>query len=141
MNLKKEFLLIFFVILFIVILEILTNCISKKSVDMIYEKVSSVNSYLEDVNVKKENNILDKKEKEDLQDKIKSLKKDWLEEQDRLSYFFEHDELEKVTKCIVVLEENARNEEYTNALEDGKEFIYWLDHFKEKDSLKFKNIF
>lgn len=141
MNLKKEFLLIFFVILFIVILEILTNCISKKSVDMIYEKVSSVNSSLEEVNVKKENNILDKKEKENLQDKIKNLKKDWLEEQDKLSYFFEHDELEKVTKCIVVLEENARNEEYTNALEDGKEFIYWLDHFKEKDSLKFKNIF
>ena len=141
MKLKKEIFFICFIILFIISLELITNYISKKSVDTIYPKIVSINLSLEKNNVMKENNTLDKRDKEKLQDEIIKLKRCWINMQDKLSYFFEHNELEKVTKSIVVLEENAKNEEYTNALEDGKEFIYWLEHFNEKDSLKLKNIF
>lgn len=141
MRLKKEFLLVFFIISFIIILELITNHFSKESVDKIYKEITSVNSNLEENNLKKENNTLEKSEIKALEEKIKKLKKDWLIEQNKLSAFFEHDELEKVTKCIIVLEENAKNEEYTDALEDGKEFIYWLNHFKEKDTMELKNIF
>lgn len=141
MKLKKEFFLVTFIVIFIVFLEIVTNYISKNSVDKIYKQVTSINEELENANVKKENGDLERTEKEKLDEKIENLKKDWFDEQDKLSFFFEHDELEKVSKCIIVLEENAKNEEYTDSLEDGKEFIYWLNHFKEKDSMELKNIF
>lgn len=138
---KKEFFLIIIILIIIIVLEIVTNYISKNSVDKTYKEIVIVNKKLEDANIKKENSVFEKVEKEELDKEIKKLKNTWFKEQDKLSFFFEHDELEKVSKCVIVLEENARNEEYTDALEDGKEFIYWLDHFKEKDSMKLKNIF
>ena len=141
MKLKKEFFLVFFIISFIIILELVTNYISKNSVEDINEKMNKINETLEEINIKKENNTLDKNEQNLILEKINKLKKEWQIEENKLSLFIEHDELEKVTKCIIVLEENVKNEEYTIALEDGKEFIYWLYHFKEKDSMKLKNIF
>ena len=141
MKLKKEFFLIIFIILFIVILEIITDKISNKSIDVIYKNIEHINILLEEVRIKKEENILQKREKENVEENIKKIKNEWLAEKDKLSYFTEHDELEKITKCIYVLEENAKNEEYLKSLEDCKEFVYWLDIVKEKDSLKLKNIF
>lgn len=141
MRLKKEFIIVICIVVFIVVLEIVTNNVSQKSVDEIYQEIEKINQELDVANNKKQNNILETSEKNELDEKIYNLKNNWFEKQNTLSYFFEHDELEKVTKCVIVLEENSKNEEYANALEDGKEFIYWLDHFKEKDSLKFKNIF
>lgn len=141
MRLKKEFIIVICIVVFIVVLEIVTNNVSQKSVDEIYQEIEKINQELDVANNKKQNNILETSEKNELDEKIYNLKNNWFEKQNTLSYFFEHDELEKVTKCVIVLEENSKNEEYANALEDGKEFIYWLDHFKEKDSLKLKNIF
>ena len=79
--------------------------------------------------------------KGDIEKKIGKLKENWLKKQDKLSYFSEHDELEKVSRCLITLEENVKNEEYEIALEDGSEFMYWLNHIKEKDKLELKNIF
>ena len=141
MKLKKEFFLVLFIIIFIIVLEIVTDYISKKSIDNIYRKIDHINLLLEELKTKKEENVISKNEKENLNEKIKKLKNIWKDEKDKLSYFSEHDELEKITKCIIALEENAKNEEYVKSLEDGKEFLYWLEIVKEKDSLKLKNIF
>lgn len=107
----------------------------------IEEKINLVNIKLEEINNLYENNKLEKNNEDKLKEEIENLKTNWFKAQDKLAFFIEHDELEKVSKCLVVLEENCKNNEYTNALEDGKEFIYWLNHFREKDSLKLKNIF
>ncbi len=141
MKLKKEFFLIVFIILFIVSLEIVTNYIFKNSIDVIYKKIENIIVLIEELNIKKDKNILTKNEIEVLGKKIEKLNDLWMAERNKLSYFSEHDELEKITKCLVLLEENARNKEYIKSLEDCKEFIYWLEHVKEKDSLKLKNIF
>ena len=138
MKLKKEFFLVLFIIISIIVLEILTDYISKKSIDNIYRKIDHINLLLEELKTKKEQNVISKNEKENLNEKIKKLKNIWKDEKDKLSYFSEHDELEKITKCIIALEENAKNEEYVKSLEDGKEFLYWLEIVKEKDKLSIK---
>lgn len=141
MKLKKEFFIVIFIIVFVVCLEFLTNYISNKYVENIYEKINSIIDEMEIANNLREDEKLEENEKNELNEKIKELKNDWFDKQSKLAFFAEHDELEKVSKCLVVLEENIRNEEFANALEDGKEFIYWVNHFKEKDSLNLKNIF
>ena len=141
MKFKKEFFLVFFILSFIIILELITNIITKKSVDMIYQNINDINFMLTETNIKNEKNILDRNDYENILEKIKKAKRKWLVEENKLSLFIEHDELEKVTKCIVILEENVKNGEYANALENGQELIYWLFHFKEKNSMKLKNIF
>ena len=79
--------------------------------------------------------------KEEVKKELEKLKKDWFEKQDKLSFFIEHDELEKVSESLILMEENFKNEEYTMALQESQEFLYWLNHCKEKDELKLKNIF
>ena len=141
MKLKKEIILIFGISIFIIVLEIVTNLITEYSSRNIEDKIKSVNYLLDNIKDMK----LDTEEyyecKNDVENKIKDLKKEWFIEQNKLSYFSEHDELEKVSKSLIDLEENAKNEEYKMALEDGKEFEYWLNHVKEKDKLELKNIF
>ena len=70
---------------------------------------------------------------------MKKFKDNWYEKQDKLSMFIEHDELEKVTRSLVVLEENSKNEEYETSLENIAEFKFWLYHFEEKEKMKLKN--
>lgn len=141
MKLKKEIILIIGISIFIIVLELVTNFITEESTKFIEEEIKEINSALS--NIKSMNkDVQEYKEcKNDVEKRIGKLKKEWSIKQDKLSYFSEHDELEKVSKCLITLEENVKNEEYEIALEDGSEFCYWLNHIKEKDKLELKNIF
>ncbi len=139
MRFKKEVILIIIIIIGIIILEVVTNYMSDKAVkevtievDEIYDKISKAIEL-------EENNELSEEYKEDMKIKMKKFKDNWYEKQDKLSMFFEHDELEKVTRSLVVLEENSKNEEYETSLENIAEFKFWLYHFEEKEKMKLKN--
>ena len=141
MKLKKEIFLIIGISIFIIFLEIITNLITEESIKFIEEEIKEINfslSKIKDMNFEEQEY---KEFKVDIEKKIGKLKENWLKKQDKLSYFSEHDELEKVSRCLITLEENVKNEEYEIALEDGSEFMYWLNHIKEKDKLELKNIF
>lgn len=141
MKFKKEVVIAVCIIVFILVLEFVTNNISNRSVERISSEMNDLLILLKNINELKDKDELNPKDKESLNEKIELLKNDWFEEQNKLSIFAEHDELEKVSKCIIVLEENVKNEEYIYAMVDGKEFLYWLDHFKDKDKIEIKNIF
>ncbi len=138
MKFKKEILLIIIIILGIGILEFITSFCSQKSVNKISEKITSVQNKLYEITEAKEN--FNKETKDNLMKEIENLKNDWYSEEGKLAMFVEHNELEKITKAVVVLEENAKNEEFEVSLENACEFKYWLNHFAEKEKLKFKNI-
>lgn len=141
MKFKKEIILVVSISIIIIVLEIVTNWITENSVQKIYEEISEINNRLKILNEISVEDSNYEKQKNELNEKIKIMKDNWFLEQNKLAYFSEHNELEKVSKCLITLEENMKNEEYTIALEDGVEFIYWLNHIKEKDKLEIKNIF
>lgn len=70
-----------------------------------------------------------------------ALNKKWFEYEDKLSFYIEHDELEKVSSKIAIILENTINKDYKPALEDVMETTYLLEHVKDKNKLKLKNIF
>lgn len=140
MRLKKEFILIIGILSFIIILEIITNKITDKNIQEIREEIENVNEKIMVIKDLKENDNYEEY-KEQLEKDIKKLKDNWFEKQDELSFFSEHNELEKVSKCLIVLEENTKNEEFAIALSDGAELVYWLDHLRQKDKLELKNLF
>ena len=86
------------------------------------------------------NAVIEELKEQKVPESIHQLKKDWFDYEKRLSCYIEHNELEKVTSSMILLEENAKNHEYNQALANSKEFIFWLEHFKEKDELIWKNI-
>lgn len=125
MGIKKEVLLIIIILIFIIFIELITVKYTNKSVDLI---IDDANVVFEDLYSRNVNESIEK------------LKEDWFKIEEILSYYIEHDELEKVTSSLVLLEENAKNEEYEQALANEREFVYWLNHFKQKDELILKNI-
>ena len=136
MKFKKEIILIVCVLMGIIILEIVTNSISKKSADKAMSGLEKIVQYLDEAVILDKSNLDNEEFKENLKKEISSFK-----EEKKLSIFTEHDELEKVSSCLIILEENARNEAYEIALENCAEFEYWLNHFKDKEKLVLKNIF
>ena len=141
MKIKKEYILIVLIIVSVLFLEGITNYIFKESNNKISKQINTIIDDLEQLHDLKDNNIENKELENNLSDKIKKLKSDWNSEENKLSMFAEHNEIEKVTACLVILEENIKNEQYDDALANGKEFVYRLNHVQEKDDLKIKNIF
>lgn len=160
-RIRSEILILIIILVIIGSLEFITNCVSKKSVDKILGQLDDVMKNLEKVEEEDESeevrqaleemNELESEDKKNLEnvdkevdginEKIKKLKDDWFKEEAKLSFFAEHDELEKISYAIVILEENSINHEYDEALDNIVEAKFWLEHVYEKDSFRLKNIF
>ena len=138
MKIKKEYILIAVIIIGIVFLELLTNNIAEKSVSIINEQFNQIIKDLEIAKQMKENDKLEEVFFNDLKANIKRVWENWDKEEDKLSMFAEHTELDKVSTSLILLEENTKNEQFDDALANAKEF---LSNICEKDSLKLKNIF
>lgn len=141
MKLKKEVILIIIILISIIILDFVTNYISEKSVKEIMAKLDEISILIETAKYQNNQNELSSETEKNLEEKVSNLKNEWNNKQNKLSMFVEHDELEKVTINIVLLEENIKNLEFVNTQEDEAEVKYWLNHFKEKEKLNLKNIF
>lgn len=141
MKLKKEVILIIIILISIIILDFVTNYISEKSVKEIMAKLDEISILIETAKYQNNQNELSSETEKNLEEKVSNLKNEWNNKQNKLAMFVEHDELEKVTISIVLLEENIKNLEFVNAQEDEAEVKYWLNHFKEKEKLNLKNIF
>ncbi len=141
MKLKKEVILIIIILISIIILDFVTNYISEKSVKEIMAKLDEISILIETAKYQNNQNELSSETEKNLEEKVSNLKNEWNNKQNKLAMFVEHDELEKVTISIVLLEENIKNLEFVNAQENEAEVKYWLNHFKEKEKLNLKNIF
>lgn len=151
-KIKREIWLLIIILIIIIALELITNFIANRSIDSILGKLSELKEKLQNVEKNEELTLsLENKNELELEEvdkeidgiieDIGNLKNDWFKEEKKLSFFAEHDELEKISYAITILEENAINNEYNNALENLVEAKYWLEHVKEKDSFRLKNIF
>ncbi|MDO5557261.1 MAG: DUF4363 family protein [Clostridia bacterium] len=85
--------------------------------------------------------ILEEKANDDLMGKIQKINEQWENANKKMSYYIEHDELEKVKTELAELSANLEIEEYSQALPIVDRTIYILEHIKEKVSLNLKNIF
>lgn len=141
MKFKKEIILIIAIIIGISILELLTNYISKISVEEVANNLDKIVEKIEEAMELSKMEELSEEMKDNMKSSIKEFKDEWYKKQDKLSMFVEHDELEKVTERLIALEENTKNGEYETALENSAEFKFWLQHFEEKEKLKIKNVF
>lgn len=71
----------------------------------------------------------------------KEIRKIWEKDTDKFGYFMDHEELEKLTLKIMIVDENLKNDDYDRAIEDSIEVKFLLEHIKEKLKLKLSNVF
>ena len=125
----KKFILVLTIFLFVIFLDLFLYFKTDK---LIFETQNLLSTVKES---------LDSEDFEDGKKNIKKLQNNWEKNNKILSFFIEHDELEKVSTKVEVIKENATNGEYENALEDIVEAKYILEHIKDKYNFSLKNIF
>ena len=101
------------------------------------ESVQSLKTELS--NIKQD--IEQEKEVNSINEKIGNLKNNWESRYEKLAYYIEHDELEKVHLYIVGIDSNVNSDEYSQAIGELDKCNYILEHIQDKYSLSFKNIF
>ena len=71
----------------------------------------------------------------------KKINKKWNERYDKMAYYIEHAELEKVDTELTALKANILIEEYKEGIPELEKCIFTLSNIKEKSEIKIKNIF
>ena len=129
--LKKEVIICIVVVIFVIIGNIITQNYTRKSVETINAKLIELKEKLSKVN----------KDEEGLIEAVKYIKEDWDEKQEKLAFYIEHDELEKVETQIHLLSGEVKTKLYEDAVPETDKCMFILEHIKDKTALNVKNIF
>ena len=128
---KKELIICILIILVIIIGNVATQNYTKQCVVF-------MNDNLE---VLKEATLSDEIDKEDILKKLQNIEDTWNGFQEKLAYYIEHDELEKVETQIYAMKGFSRIEKYDEVVPELEKCIFILEHIQDKTKLNIKNIF
>lgn len=131
LKMKKELIICSAIVIAIILGNILTQGYTK-------EVVLYMNEELENL---KEDLLQEEVDTEKVAGKITNIREEWEKRYQKLAYFIEHDELEKVETELSSLQANIETKEYKQGIPDLQKCIFILDHIKDKSSLQIKNIF
>lgn len=131
MRFIKEVIVIIFIIVFLIGTEFITTKVTKDSMISIDRKVDKIKDILKSDDYDTENAL----------EKIEELDNEWKDVEIKMSYFAEHDELEKVSINLNMIKSNIEMEDTENAYEKIGEIKFLLEHIKNKQKIKLNNIF
>ena len=129
MRFLKEYVIVGVILVFVFFMEHITNKNLSDSVKWMKDEITSI-----------ENKLEENKEGE-AQEEFLDLKSKWEGEQEKLAFFVEHEELEKVSNDIVIIESNFEQNEADEIDENITDLKFMLDHIEEKNQFNLKNIF
>ena len=126
----KEIIVCIIVIALIFSIDLISNNYTKK----VFKEMNEILGNLRNEMIKEEDNAK-------INEGIKRLEKKWNENFKTLSFYIEHNELEKVAKQITLIKGNADIKEYSQAIPQLDECVFLLNHIKDKESLLIRNLF
>ena len=133
---KKETIICIIIVIAIVVGNIITQKYTKESVENLSNGLETLKTDL-----KNEIDSDEKESNEKILEKIGEIRKSWESRHDKLAYYIEHNELEKVDNNLTALESLAETEEYADAIKELDESVFVLKHIEEKYAFNLKNIF
>lgn len=128
---KKEIV----IVLCLVILIIIGHVYTQKYTKNFFEDMSNELNYM------KEKILKGNVDNSELKENIENIKEKWDEKYDKLAYYIEHDELEKVEIQLVLISANVEVANYEKCIEELEKCKFMLEHIKDKDALQLVNIF
>lgn len=149
---KKEEIATLVIIGIILIIDLITLCYTKKCIAKISDDLTNlenmaVESIKTENNDNSENNGSNsegdeskKIESKELKQKSEDIYKEWLGMNDTLTFYIEHDELEKVNVQLERIIANFNVDSTEDAVPEIKETIYILRHIEKKQRLTLRNI-
>ena len=133
---KKEIIICIIVVIAISIGNIITQQYTKES-------VATLSNDLEELKLDLNNKIKNEEEKtnDELSNSVDKITKDWESRHDKLAYYIEHNELEKVEDNLTGLDSLVSTEEYAEAIKELDKCVFILRHIEEKYAFNLENIF
>lgn len=128
---KKEIIITIIIIVAIFVFYLITQKYTETSVETASTMLIEI----------KEDTLAENPNSEGLIKKTQNLDNEWNKKSKLLSFYIEHDELEKVDSQIKRIQSNFKTTSYEDALPEIEQGIYLLQHIKDKRELNLKNIF
>lgn len=125
----KEIVICIIIIVLIFSLDIYTRNLTKDIVSKTTEKFSGL--------VEK----LYKNESENIMGNVQYIRDDWDNSHDKLAYYIEHDELEKVDTVMINTISYVSTGDYSSAIMELEKGKFILEHIQEKNEFNIQNIF
>lgn len=129
MRFIKEIVIIIIILIIVFFIDHITSKNLGEAVSWMRDGITSI-----------ENKMNENKESE-AQEEFYELEGKWKQKTEELALFVEHNELEKVSNDIVIIETNFETNEKDKVMENIAELKFVLEHIEEKNQLKLKNIF
>ena len=127
----KELVISIFLVILIFIGDYFTQNYTEKAIEKINISLDDIKKEIVEENININN----------VSQKTKNTEKIWENYNKKLSYFIEHDELEKVENNLVGCVSYIESNEYIEAKEKIDEMKFILKHIEEKNRFNLKNIF
>ena len=125
----KELIICIILVILIVIGDWVTQNYTKNTVDYITGELENLKQ-----------NLLEKSD-DKVDEDINKIDDKWKEVYDKLAYYIEHDELEKVETTFTACKSLAKSGEYEQAISELEKTVFVLDHITDKYSFNLVNIF
>ncbi len=128
---KKEIILVIFIISAIVVANFVSQNYINNFFNSISEDLNNVESKMSSNDVKTE----------DLEKDIEDIKNKWNDKHDYIACFIEHDLLDKVEMQFVTIGTNIKVEDYNRSIDEVEKCKFMLELIRDKDVLSTINIF
>lgn len=136
----KQVIIIFVVIVAIIIANITTQNNTNNAVEAMSKNLSELREKIYKLNESEESLDVNKEQEESTK-KMEEIESLWEEKDETMSYYIEHNELEKVKTELTKLKANIETKDYQTAVESLDNCAFILKHIKDKSALKIVNIF
>ena len=127
-NVFKEIIISIIIIIFIIALDFITQNYTKETVVQTTAKLSYLKEKI-------------KTDGDKISNDLEEIYKNWEERGEKLAYFIEHDELEKVETNLTKIRSFIETNELDMAIGSIDEAKFILEHIKEKNAFNLENIF
>ena len=136
----KKIWIVVIVIFFVVFLDFITENYTNKVVKQISKNLKEINKEIEE-GFEDGNFLINEEAKQKIRKDGNELLKLWRKQDKILSFYIEHDEIEKVSDKINLLNKQLELYNYLEGMDTIVEVEFLLIHLSEKQSLNLKNIF
>ena len=127
---KKELVISIMIIILIIIGNIITQNYTNNT-------TIKISNFLDNLKIE----VLAKDEKDNLLYRISTIEDQWNKFEEKLAYYIEHDELEKVESQISSIKGFIEVNNYEEVIPEIERGIFILGHIQDKSKLNIKNIF
>ena len=133
----KETIVCVVIISVIVVANIITQNYTVNSVETLTEEIGKV----KELALKLDEDETKPQIENEIKEKMDKTNANWHKRHDKLAYFIEHDELEKVETYFTGINSCLETKEYGEAISEIEKAIFVLKHIEDKYSFSLENIF